>query len=340
MKFVRYSSIENSYREKFIDKVVYEGHSDGEWSVTEKIHGSNFAFYVQEGLNKSIEIRCAKRSGFIDDGENFFNYQVVLERYRDAITSLFNDNRQGLDGPIVSMSIHGELFGGHYPHKDINKSQYKAIQKGVFYSNNVEFVAFDVKINTILQNTKVLEKLEEYGIPTLKPIYRGTMDECLAYRNSFQTTIPAILGLPEIENNICEGVVIKPNNPRFLYDRTRVIIKNKNEKFKEIQQESKHKNRTPKKEVELTEDAAILKTKIPTYCNENRLNNLISKMGELKPSDFGKIMKELNQDAIEDFVKDTEKVFNRLDKKEQKILTKLFGSYNSSIIKAYFRGNV
>jgi hypothetical protein len=37
MKFKRYSSIENSYRQKVLDKIHSEGHDESIWVVTEKI---------------------------------------------------------------------------------------------------------------------------------------------------------------------------------------------------------------------------------------------------------------------------------------------------------------
>ena len=44
MNFTKYNSIENSYRQKFIDKILLELPRDTQYVVTEKIHGANFQF--------------------------------------------------------------------------------------------------------------------------------------------------------------------------------------------------------------------------------------------------------------------------------------------------------
>ena len=57
MEFKRYNDIENSYRSKTINEIYDLGYDKQEWVVTEKVHGSNCAFYLNhEG------IRFAKRS--------------------------------------------------------------------------------------------------------------------------------------------------------------------------------------------------------------------------------------------------------------------------------------
>ena len=40
------------------------------WGVIEKIHGSNFSFLYD------TQMRYAKRTGFIEPSEHFFNYQT------------------------------------------------------------------------------------------------------------------------------------------------------------------------------------------------------------------------------------------------------------------------
>jgi hypothetical protein len=62
MGFKKYNSIENSYREKFLEKIKSIVPPTEKWVVTEKIHGSNFSFiYDVENLT------CAKRTGLINE---------------------------------------------------------------------------------------------------------------------------------------------------------------------------------------------------------------------------------------------------------------------------------
>ena len=57
----------------------------------------------------------------------------------------------------------------------------------------------------------------------------GLLDDCLAYPHVFPTAIPAELGLPPIEGNLCEGIIINPLTPIILPDDTRVAVKMKRE---------------------------------------------------------------------------------------------------------------
>ena len=66
-----------------------------------------------------------------------------------------------------------------------------------------------------------------------KTLFKGSLSDCLAYPNAFKTTIPGEYNLPELDGNTCEGVVIRPAQPHFLRNGSRVIIKNKNEKWAE-----------------------------------------------------------------------------------------------------------
>ena len=76
-----------------------------------------------------------------------------------------------------------------------------------------------------------IDLAEQFDLLYAKPLFSGSFKDALEYQNDFQTTIPGILGLPEIEDNIAEGVVIKPENAMFFHDGSRLILKNKNAKI-------------------------------------------------------------------------------------------------------------
>ena len=88
LDFTKFPSLENTYRQKEIDKIQSMTIKD-KWVVTEKVHGANFSFWMTEehlsvegiGLCSAVVIKCAKRSGWIEDDEKFFNYKPVLEKY-------------------------------------------------------------------------------------------------------------------------------------------------------------------------------------------------------------------------------------------------------------------
>lgn len=50
---------------------------------------------------------------------------------------------------VKSISIFGELFGGAYPHPDVQRvGRLTVIQKGVFYTPKHEFYGFDIYVFT------------------------------------------------------------------------------------------------------------------------------------------------------------------------------------------------
>ena len=137
---------------------------------------------------------------------------------------------------------------------------------------------------------------EASGIFHVETLFKGTLDEYLKYPIVFPTTIPGRLGLPEVPDNFAEGVVIKPVEPAYFPNGERIIIKNKNPKFQEI---GKSDRKLPKTEVIYSEEFTKIAEQIPSYVNENRLISVRSHLGETTlPKDFGKILKEYNQDII------------------------------------------
>ena len=52
MQFIKYNSLENHYRDKFIQKVFDEGYGKETFVCTEKVHGANFSFYFNGHLSQ------------------------------------------------------------------------------------------------------------------------------------------------------------------------------------------------------------------------------------------------------------------------------------------------
>jgi Rnl2 family RNA ligase len=314
MEFKKYSSIENTYRTAEINYIRQNAFDRGEFIVEEKVHGSNFAFYYD-----GKEIKCAKRTQFIDDmGKSFYNHKFVLEDNKPFIEKLWKLLEEDVhtDG-MKEITIYGEIFGGTYPHPEVPRSNYATqVQKGVYYHPENKFYAFDLKINGAFVMTveKAKALFEKAGFYYAKTLLKGSFDEALAYPNEFQTTLPADFGLPEIENNICEGVVIKPNKHVFYENGSRLVLKNKNDKWSE----KKSLPKEPKIDVILSDEAKAGLEEALTYVNDNRLKNVISKIGEVTQKDFGKLKGLFTKDIMEDFLKDTKFDIKLLDKGEQK----------------------
>ena len=83
----------------------------------------------------------------IKSEEDFFGHRKVFERYRPSIMNLWKEmNRvrkiRGINNQII---VYGELFGGRYPHSDVElPAGIKPVQRGIYYCPDIEWKAFDI----------------------------------------------------------------------------------------------------------------------------------------------------------------------------------------------------
>jgi Rnl2 family RNA ligase len=311
-----------------MDKIYEQGRSGGTWVVTEKVHGSNFSIKY-DGKN----YYCGKRSSWVTGPDNvFFNYTKVLEHHKNRIEGLYNHLKTDLKLEFDDLTLYGELCGGSYPHPEVKPTPGAIrVQKGVHYSPHNEFYVFDMALdNEIVNYDMVVDALEYFSFLFARPLFTGTIEECLEYSNEFQTTIPGELEFPEIENNICEGVVIKPNDVRFM-GHSRVILKNKNSKWSETTK--KKKVRT---EYKFTDEGQNMLDALFTYITENRLKNVLSKEGKIDNKMFGLIMERFTEDIMKDFLKDNHLPYEALEKVERKTIQKRMATESSNMLRENF----
>lgn len=273
MEFHKFSSLENTYRQNLIDKVRYEGKDVGDWIVTEKIHGANFSFWCD-----GTEVKVASRSQFVDG--TFYNCQAVINRYSQGILDWCKS--KGVNDFVV----YGELFGGN-------------IQKEVKYGEK-DFAAFDVAIDgKVLDKHTAQSVVDDCGLFFAPVLKVGTFKKCLELDNTFRSVLT-----PDDweDENTSEGLVIEPIEPAWFANGSRVYFKNKTESFSE-------KNSQPKEKqvFELSEQESDLLNELLDYNTEQRVANVISKVGQVTNKDFGKILGLTMQDILEDFAKDTER---------------------------------
>ena len=328
MDFKKYNSIENSYRAKFINKIIEEGHGNKEYIVQEKIHGANFSFWIDEA-----KIKCGKRSGFIGEEGSFNNFQSVLKKHYQDLRLLYSFLATSRGAKEVA--IFGEIYGGHYPHQDVEAiAGMKKVQGEVYYRPDVAFVGFDMMVDGIYLDVDDMNSLMvQFNLPYAETLFRGSLEDALKYSNEFEPTIPKLLGFPSIKDNICEGVVIRPTQTTYIYDGCRVIIKNKNDKFKENDAEPKDFKDKDKK---LTDEATAVVQELSTYISENRLRNVLSKIGPVTQKDFGKILGFYNKDILEDFMKDHGDKMESLDKDMQHRVNREMGRISSNVVRKNF----
>jgi len=312
MKFKKYNSIENSYRQKFIDMIIINPElMSQDWYVHEKIHGANFAIFAKKNVDNTITVEFGKRSGFIKEDEKFYSLDLIREElyeYAVKVAMFINE-------PNSDIIIRGELFGGGYNHSDIEKNHHSQVQKGVSYCDTTKFMAFDLEVNgEVIDWVAAHHVFYHTGVPTVPELFSGTFEDCMEIENEFNSHVPKIYDMPELDVNICEGVVIKPNVSAFFPNGSRVILKNKNEKFTE-----KSKVNKKSKVILFSAEMNEAVENMDQYINENRLKNVLSHIGVIKQKDFGKVCGLLAQDVILDYLKDYDPL---PEKKDWKLVTK------------------
>lgn len=325
IKFIKYNSIDNLYNKElqsFKDSVLYNPLDT--WVVTPKIDGSNMTILFDD----NGEPYAAKRNAVLDPNEDFFNYQSIMSKYNTVFCALRKEILQDFpefEGePVVDISIHGELCGGYFPGMPV-LSGAKKVQKSVNYSNKNEFIVFDIRlyINEVkyyyLKHTDVIYYCNErlHVVPIL---YTGSLNDCLTWSSQHNADLDEtwkIFGMPTDggPDNIREGHVIKPNRTIFKGD-SRVIFKDKNEKFQD-----KSRSKRPKAAVVYSDVLNVLIETIPLYVNENRFNSVTSKIGEYSIRDFARIMTDMSDDILED-IKKTDEMYLDLCSADKEILKK------------------
>lgn len=307
MNFKKYNKI--IYADAYvIEKIVSSGIDINDWVALEKVHGANFSFFIEDGVYKP-----ACRSRFLDNPGEFYSSNRAIEHTLPQLLRVM----ELLDDKKVRLA--GELFGGTYPKAEKVRAASR-VQKGVFYHPDNLFYLFDIAIDDKwLPHDEVVDIGHECGFIVADPLSRGRLLDLINLNVEFQTTLPGRFGLPEIEDNIAEGYVFKPNVPAFFRSGKRVILKVKNERFREKQRKKKDRKPVPTIEM-LDDDVKALYSKLNEYVTEQRLDNLLSH--GYKYDNFGKAQGAFVSDMLEEAKNDEGITINDLNKKERKIVMK------------------
>lgn len=322
MQFIKFPSLENTYRQKEIDHcLMTEQHYKEQgistnWVVTEKVHGANYSFWVTSDENE-IKVQVAKRTSFISEDEKFFNHKPVLENYTQNMIKLY----QHLE--CETLVVYGELFGGN-------------IQSGMSYPLEQDFVAFDVKIDGVDQDKiGIFEVLRIFNIPTSPVIgVFDTLQEALEFNESFDSLLTRDNFTGDDKHKEAEGVVIEPNTPMYHSNGSRVYLKKKTKRFLEKggKPNIKHKSVTL-----VSEQVQTILCWSLGYLTKSRFHNVVSKVGEVSIKDIGKVMGLMTKDIIEDLEKDLEidvKTYF-IDKQDYKVFNKQLMKYVQDFIKPF-----
>ncbi|MBV8328734.1 RNA ligase family protein [Chryseobacterium sp.] len=307
------------------------------WVVTEKIHGANFSFSYEND-----HLRFAKRRGYLSWGDDFFGFQLVVNRLENNITGFFEKLKTHIPGQTYV--LYGELFGGHYPHPDVKATEnLQAIQTGVYYAADIHFYAFDIAIVDESGNKQYLDYetavsyFNQFNIPYATPLLIGKFNEALSFNTRIMSPIPQQLALPELPYNLIEGVVIKPYNLKdhqLLSHRPIIKLKNpefdEEEKFHQAEKWSFIPDISSK-----TENLSFITDELRTYVTPNRLESVISKVGALDTDNtirLSEIRSEFLQDVFTDFNENNGNLLHDLSPEDHEWITERIQSEILNII--------
>jgi len=285
------------------------------WCVTEKVHGANFSF-IYEGNKLSY----AKRKQYLKWTDDFFGFQQVVNELETKVIRIFELLSQNVAAD--KWIIYGELFGGKYPHPDVTKdSNVQAIQTGVYYTPNITFCAFDIAWEIdgekeYLDYEKAVNYFERSGLFYAKPLFKGKLKDALEFNTRINSKIPESLNHPLLDNNLIEGIVLKPWIHNDLLAFERPVIKIKNPEFDEEKKFHEAEKWSYIPDISSNnEELNFIIEEIALLINHNRMESVISKTGAIDPFNdlrMKEIGDEFYRDVLADFDEHSDQMLNEL----------------------------
>lgn len=165
-----------------------------------------------------------------------------------------------------------------------------AVQSGIWYSPDLMFAVFDVALfrkdgtRQFMPFFKMLDECKLAGFFVLEPLFVGSQPQAFSISTEFQSKIPDRLGLPSLDNNLCEGVVLRPESEP---PSSCLRVKIKNKQFSELV-EADYDPQTDKIDI----------GRILYRFNRFRIDGAKSKLGD------GASNIEIADNAVEDLISD------------------------------------
>lgn len=185
MKFIKYPSVVNSYKEDIVEEVMNNGYT-GQWVVTEKVDGANFSFYCD-----GTSVKTASCNQFVDG--TFYLCEEIIALHKDDILKTYAILQQyGFLAEDDYIIVTGELFGRGIQ----NRIPYNDKQWAAF---SLAMVSSDSSSVTYLPLFRMFESLPIPVVPIISVVW--TLEEALSYS-------------PVVKSAYCdadaEGIVISP----------------------------------------------------------------------------------------------------------------------------------
>lgn len=290
LKFQKYPSLINHYKisdiEYWLDK--HPELKTTSYLLTEKIHGANAQIVVKRGKF----LKFGKRNSFIDNNsknseDNFYNFHEAIDNnknYKNLIKKLEQISLEN-DSEIV---VYAELYG-------------TGIQKEIYYGPNKYIKFYDIKENNEFwsaKKTMELLTLFDIFVPVIDIVFG--FNNAISYNNIFISKLTPEDWEGDKDKNYAEGFVMKPYEFDLQnIEGSRFVIKSKNPKFSDSKEKSK------KEFKQLEGNLLELLENAKSYINQNRLNDLCSKLGPLTDNkQIGEYMKAFIEDWEKDFKED------------------------------------
>ena len=303
-EFRKYNTIINDHdKKKISDWIAYNPYlRTTDYIATEKIDGANFGVHFYS----NGEVYYTSRTKMIGS-DDLFGYKYILDNnsdYQKLEKSLraFSQERK------INFILYGELYGS-------------SVLKRVKYNKGILFYDVFVIDAKVYWPFSAIERIfEEFNLKNLLVpiVYSVTgIEEALNLNPIFRS----LLTPEEFEgDNFAEGIVVKPyNSDVYVEEYGRFSIKIKHPKFKDISSSSS----SEKKNIVLPDDLKVLAEMAFDYVNENRLIEVVSKLGPLyHKEDIGLYVKEFNIDYKTAFMDDNEDEYKALEKVYGKTDTK------------------
>lgn len=311
----KYSSIENAYNQKYIER--FEPLlATTDFYITEKIHGANISFHFD---TKTREYKVYSRNQEIED-LSLQEIDVVIKRDKiidvlnRVIDDILNKDSQNYNS-ISEITFFGEYCGGFYN----GLKDGVVIQRAEYCSKN-KILFFDIKIHDTQDNECYVDfkdflsyfsPFHEFIVPVLAQ--HLTFKEALEYNNAYETNVPNLIGEQNLKEHqmICEGNVIRPAIELKMGSH-RFIIKNKNSEHSDIKIATKQ------------EQGEFKHSEIVNYLTPSRFESARSKLilTNSNPSNQ-EIIQEVIKDVIEEYMRGHK--IEEFEKDELKQIKKLLG---------------
>ena len=163
----------------------------------------------------------------------------------------------------------------------------------------------------------MMSVLSEAGFMYSKPLSICSFEEAISFKIGFVTHLPTQFKLPPIDDNLAEGVVIKPMQNLHLSIKKgfkRVIVKRKIAKFSERKAIGSPPKKKTQKDTTYTtsNNFELLKYEIFALVTNQRLDNAISKIGlpyEAEDKKWSEIREMMEADVMETLQDDNDELW-------------------------------